>query len=101
MNKYLSESDSDLDDYQSVSSEQIPNYNNKYRKIMNLEKKWKTKQKEWQDKKNKLHRILNNTSFDKNEMQNVSNWNSNSVIMSRSDVDFNRKGRAIFMNIKP
>ena len=46
MNKYLSESDSDLDDYQSVSSEQIPNYNNKYRKIMNLEKKWKTKQKE-------------------------------------------------------
>jgi len=59
INKYLSESDSDLDGYESVSSEQLPFYTKKYRKVMNLDKQQRGKKRNLQEKEEKLSRLLN------------------------------------------
>ena len=68
INKYLSESDSDLDGYESVSSEQLPLYNQKYRKVMNLDKQQRGKRRYQQEKDDKLSRLLNAS---KNELNNT------------------------------
>ena len=41
MNKYLNESDSDFNDFESVSSELLPEYEKKYVQLMNLGQKKK------------------------------------------------------------
>ena len=41
MNKYLNDSDSDFNDFESVSSEFLPEYEKKYIQLMNLGQKKK------------------------------------------------------------
>lgn len=79
INKYLSESDSDLDGYESVSSEQLPFYNMKYRKVMNLDKHQRSKMRFQQEKDEKLSRLLNlsNTEINNTERLSPTNLSSN------------------------
>lgn len=45
MNKYLNDSDSDFNDFESVSSELLNDYEPKYIQLMNLGQKYKDKLK--------------------------------------------------------
>ena len=78
INKYLSESDSDLDGYESVSSEQLPFYNKKYRKVMNLDKQQRNKMRYQQEKDEKLSRLLNTSNIEIDNTERLSGTNLSS-----------------------
>ena len=54
MNKYLNDSDSDFNDFESVSSELLNEYEPKYIQLMNLGQKYKDKLKLQNIKEKKL-----------------------------------------------
>ena len=62
MNKYLNESDSDFNDFESVSSELLPEYEKKYVQLMNLGQKKKDQLNLQKIKDEKLKKLLRNSS---------------------------------------
>ena len=62
MNKYLNDSDSDFNDFESVSSELLSEYEKKYVQLMNLGQKKKEQKNQQKIKDEKLKRLLRNSS---------------------------------------